>query len=169
VVVAVVFMAAVEGAFTAVAACTPVEEAEPAEDRIQGLRLATGVQLRARLPLRVRRTAIIPDLAVISRAGINVMEIRQVHLRLRTGGGILLQGQPEAVDLQARHLSPDPLVTLVASTYLARIAEPDRAAQFGAFRGRAAKCGKILPLREMSFPNLNHFPRFTIRSAAQAV
>jgi hypothetical protein len=163
VVVAVVFMAVV-------AACTPVEEAGPAEGRIQGLRPVIEVHLLVRLPLPVRVTAIIPGLAVISRVGLNVMEIpRRVHLRLLMGSGIPLPGQPETVDRQARHPAQEPLVALAASTYLARIAETGRAAPFAAFRGRAAKSGKILPALEMLCPNLNRFPRFTIRSAAQPV
>lgn len=169
-VVAVVFMAAVEEASTAVAACAPVAAVRPAEGRIQGPRPATEVQPQARPPLRVRLTAIIRGLAVISRAEMNDMEIpRQVLLGLLTVSGIPLRGLPEAVDRQARHPAPDPLVALAASTYFPRIVEPGRAAQFAAFRGRAAKCGKILPALEMLCPNLNRCPRFTIRSAVQPV
>jgi hypothetical protein len=160
--------AAVEEASTAA-------EADPAGDHLQRLpQDIEAVQCRQLLVQWVStqrgRVTTIPDLAVISRAAISGMEILLRRLLLPPmANGIPLVAPPGAVDLRARKRRLRLQIAEVVSTSLARIAEPDRAAQFVAFRGRAVKCGRILPPREMLFPNLNRSPRCTIRLAVQRV
>jgi hypothetical protein len=161
----------VEGASAAEVACAPAAEAGSVAGRLRHPLPAIEVQVPRRAQgaslLRGQATTIL-DPVVISRAGISALEIPpRLPVRSPTAGGIPSEAHQVAADLRALHRNPGRQVTQVASTSLTGIAEPDQLDQFAAFRARAAKFGRMLPPREMLFPDLNRFPPFTIRSAAR--
>ncbi len=160
----------VEEVSPAEVACAPAEEAGSAADRQRRPLPAIEVQVlrRAQAASSHRgQAATILDRAVISREEISGLEIPlRLPVRSLTAGGIPLEAQPVAAEVRAPHRNPGPQVTQVASTSLPETAEPDLPGRFAAFRVRVAKFGRMLPPREMLFPGLNRFPRFTIRSAA---
>ena len=106
------------------------------------------------------------DQEVISRAGIRGLAIPPRRLAPLTGSGILSATQREAVGLRAhnRELEPAPRLTREVFTSLAGIAERVLPARYAVFRGRVTMSMRMLPPREMSFPGLNRYPPFTIRS-----
>src|ERR1700688_3021174 len=111
-------MAGVEEASTAAVVCTLAAEAVLAGVRIRHLPPVTEVHLLRPLPPRVQvvstqrgRVTAILDPAVISRAGVNGMEILPRHLLLPLmANGIPLAAQLEAVDLRARNRRLGPQV-----------------------------------------------------------
>jgi hypothetical protein len=161
----------VEGASAAEVACAPAAEAGSVAGRLRHPLPA----IEVRVPHRAQgasshrgQATTILDPAGISRAGISALEIPlRLPVRSPTAGGIPSEAQPVAADLRVLHRNPGRQATQVATTSLTGIAELDQLDRFAAFRARAAKFGRMLPPREMLFPDLNRFPRFTIRSAAQ--
>jgi hypothetical protein len=164
----------VEAVSTAEVACALAAEAGPAEGRIR--HLLPAMQVRAPqspiLPARMVGThsdpvtiTLVP--VAISRAVASVLEIPpRGPLPSPTVGGIPLAVQMEAEGLRAGKRQPRLRTTAAASTSLAAIAPREHPARCEAFRGKAAKSGRMAPPREMLFPGLNRFPPFTIRSLA---
>jgi hypothetical protein len=159
----------VEGASAAEVVCAPAAGAGSAADRQRRPLPA----IEDRVPHRAQGASshrgpatTILDPAEISRAEISGLEIPlRLPLLPPTVGGIPLEAQLAAADLRADKCKPGPPVTQEASTSLAGIADRDLVQQFGTFRVRVAKFGRMLPPREMLFPGLYRFPLFTIRSA----
>jgi hypothetical protein len=85
---------------------------------------------------------------------------------MAAANGVRLAAKLEAADLRRLNPARDPRQTRAAGgMYLARTGERDLLGRFAAFRVKVAKFGRMLPPREMLFPGLNRFPRFTILSA----
>jgi len=166
---AVVGMEVVVAAFMVEVACAPAAGAGSAVGRLRRPLRA----IEVRVPHRAQGASshrgpatTFLDPAGILRAGISGLEIPlRLPLLPPTAGGIPLEAQPVAVDLRAHNRKPGLQATQVASMSLAGIAGPDLMGRFAASRVRVAKSGRMHPRREMLFPGLNRFPRFTIRSA----
>jgi hypothetical protein len=162
----------VEAVSKAEVACALAAEAGPAEGRIR--HLLPAMQVRAprspilpahRVGTRRGPATITLDPGAVSVAETSVLEIPpRGPLPSATVGGIPLAVQMEAEDLRAGNRQPRLRTTAAASTSLAAIAHREHPARCVALRGKVARCGRILPPREMLFPGLNRFPPFTIRS-----